>query len=135
MRKLFVMTIAAVGLSATGALAQDEPCGDIDALGICEGAEALFCVNDVLQRVNCADLVGDGSVVGVCEVYEGFGSWCGMPDGGGCLFQSDQGTVGFACETDDSGCVDGVCTPGIGVCTPAAEAVQSCLDGTNLSIG
>lgn len=115
-------------------------CGAITEEGECQGAEAVYCYQNALQRVNCADLAGDGSITaGTCEVYAGFGSWCAFNDGDACAFQTGDGqNITFACATDTSGCVNGTCTANVGACTPDAQGADptvQCLDGATLQYG
>lgn len=145
MRK--VLLVCSLAMCASGAaFAQgegegegEEPCGAVTAEGECDGTDAIWCdtASGNLQRVPCGDIIGDGSVVGACEVYSGFGSWCAMSDGDACAFQSGDQNVYFACATDSSGCVNGVCTAGVGACTPDGpdQATVECLDGANIQLG
>ncbi|MBI1946018.1 MAG: hypothetical protein HYS27_09995 [Deltaproteobacteria bacterium] len=141
-----VLLCCSLALVASGAAfaqgegeGEGEACGAVTLEGECQGTDAVWCQDNVLQRVTCADLLGDGSVVGSCEVYTGFGSWCAFNDGDPCAFQTQDGNaIYFACANDSSGCVDGQCTAGTGACTPDADPQNptvTCLDGGNLQIG
>jgi MYXO-CTERM domain-containing protein len=139
---------AAVFLIPAAAFAQGEPVpcatggptgGAVTEEGECDGADAIFCGQDGnVVRIPCGAL-GEGAPVGVCEVYPNFGSWCAFSDGDGCAFQDQAGDVTtFACATDTSACIDGVCTAGSFACTPTPQGSNpepACLDGDNLSFG
>lgn len=145
MRK--VLLVCSLAMVASGAAfaqgegeGEGEACGTVTLEGECQGTDAVWCQENVLQRVACADLAGDGSIpAATCEVYTGFGSWCAFNDGDPCAFQdSSGGLVAFACATDTSACVDGNCTAGLGACTPDADPQNptvTCLDGGNLQVG
>ncbi len=135
------LLLASVLLPAGASFAQDPPvpctaAGPggtlLDELGVCDGTDAIFCGADGnVVRIPCAALF-DGAPVGSCEVYADFGSYCAFNDGDACGFQTQDGTNQFfACATDTSGCVDGVCTANVGACTP--DAPPSCLDGTTVN--
>jgi hypothetical protein len=139
---------ATVFLVPAAALAQGEPVpcatggptgGAVTEEGECDNADAIFCGQDGnVVRIPCAAL-GDGAPVGTCEVYPGFGSWCAFSDGDACAFQDQAGDVTtFACATDTSACIGGVCTAGSFACTPTPQGQTpdpTCLDGANLSFG
>ena len=101
----------------------------------CEGANAVFCFapdggaagSEVETAQNCAALF-DGAPVGTCEDFAGFGPRCSFADGDACVFQSaDNPFIPFPCQTDTSGCLNGVCTANAGACTPADTG--SCTPG------
>jgi MYXO-CTERM domain-containing protein len=111
--------------------------GDVSELGECDGTDAIFCSrNGTIVRVPCAALF-QGAPVGTCEVYDGFGSWCAFNDGDACAFRTQDGdTQFFACANDTSGCVDGVCTPNVGSCTPSQQGnPPACKNGTQIDAG
>jgi MYXO-CTERM domain-containing protein len=142
------MNLRALVLAASSAFfsvaAFAQPCatggptgGVVTPEGECDGADAIFCQDNNVVRVPCA-AVAAGAPAGVCEVYPGFGSWCAFDDGEPCIFQIGQQRQTFACVTDTSTCVSGVCTAGAFACTPPApnaEQDASCLDGASLSLG
>ncbi|MCC7074898.1 MAG: hypothetical protein IT383_26545 [Deltaproteobacteria bacterium] len=118
---------------------EGEACGTVDELGECDGTDAIWCdtASNTLARVECGDLLGDGTVAGGCEVFAGFGSWCAMPDGTACAFSSQSGqAITMGCATDSSGCIDGVCTAGAGACAPdtGETGTQTCLAGNILQL-
>jgi MYXO-CTERM domain-containing protein len=112
--------------------------GNLTEEGECDGTDAIFCGQDGnVVRIPCAALF-DGAPVGTCEVYPAFGSWCAFSDGDACGFQAENGNQFFACATDTSGCVNGVCTPNVGACTPSANGQQqplTCANDTQVNTG
>jgi len=77
-------------------------CGELTYQGRCEADLVLYCVDDVVQQIDC------GSGGGTCGLWD-----CGGPDcyGHGCVARAGQPcSPAVPCDiTSDQGCLEGVC--------------------------
>lgn len=136
--------------AATASAAIGDPCtpdvvdpdtGDVTTENFadrCEGTTLVICSAPaaggatVETALACATI--GGITGGSCEVVFG-NATCTSPDGEGCLFTTATGTALLPCTTDSSGCVDGVCTPDLGACTPPTADVPNACTGDDFDFG
>lgn len=97
----------------------------------CDNTDLIVCAApadgqpEVETAVACATF--GGITGGTCgTIAGGADPTCKAPDGQGCFFSTADGSQSFLipCATEDSGCIDGVCTAGQGACTPPAEGAE-----------
>jgi hypothetical protein len=110
---------------------------------VCDGNLTVACVNGVAEGDwNCADLTGDGSVVGVCHDYGGeWQSDCVFPEGTACAFDTGSGTAYMGCGVGSTpsatmGCDwNAGCVTGQTECTPTdPDPFPFYCNGTRLAI-
>lgn len=136
-----------LGFSRAAAGQRGETCGEISAEGECqEGEQAVYCTapgpdagTAPLARLPCEDLEVDergNTVEGRCEMLDGYGAWCVLPEDAPCAgFDDDGALYSFACGDtgasleDDAACdlADG-CVRGLGPCDPEDPGPARCLD-------
>ena len=152
---IFGSLLTALVFIPAAASAQEMPqtCTEANVLtleGECQGTDAVFCSDpmnpDTAEVVTypCGDLLADGSVVGGCDVIDGWGSWCVYDEGESCAFSAGDGSVFMACGSDDGGLDTTMacsysegCVSGSSACTPPAEGqtYASTCEGDNLVFG
>jgi hypothetical protein len=92
--------------------------------GECVGSIARWCGGEddnTIESLDCTNVpLSGGSVSGTCGFFNGFGSWCVLPAGGGCYFPDDQ--VAFACGTASGQTAGFGCQVGINAAAGALES-------------
>ena len=115
-----------------------EDCGDIDFLGECQGAEAVWCGDNGLARVDCTTYVPEGSTGACAYVDDELGYWCTTEIGDPCYFiGEDDQPFTMTCAGENAACVltfeGSACTADVGTCSE--DDTNGCYDGTNMLLG
>jgi hypothetical protein len=97
----------------------------------CSGSTILYCptpedaaadttgqttANVWTVAIDCADILGDGMVTGVCYVDANVGGWCAMPVGENCAFSTGTSSLFMACGDSTGAAPNLTCDLDTGIC-------------------